>query len=107
MTVDSMEAAGQCVKLYCRRLRIEDWHLVLKSGCRVEDIRLHTAERLKRAIAIDMVLAWRIMLITLLGRDVPELPAQILFTEMEVDTLCRFAKKKASKNRKTLEKSSV
>ncbi len=33
-----------------------------------------TAERLKRAIAINLVIAWRIMLMTLLGRECPTFP---------------------------------
>jgi len=42
-------------------------HRVLKSGCGVEALAHKTAERLKRAIAINLVIAWRIMLMTLLG----------------------------------------
>jgi len=37
------------------------------------DARLgDTADRLRRAIAINLVIAWRIMLMTLLGREVPD-----------------------------------
>ena len=43
-----------------------------------------TAERLKRAIAIDVVLAWRIQLMALLGREVPELPCDVFFENWEV-----------------------
>jgi len=107
MRIDSLEDATQCVRWYCLRWRIEDWHRVLKSACRVEDIRLKTAERLKREIAIDMVVAWRIMLMTLLGREVPDLPAEILFTELEIETLRCYAKKKDSRCRRTLVKQSI
>ena len=55
---------------------IEDWHRVLKSVCRIEEIAHRSAERLSRAIAINLVIAWRIMLMTLLGRETPELPAE-------------------------------
>jgi hypothetical protein len=99
MPVNSLEDAMQCVRWYCRRWRIEDWHRVLKSACRVEDSRLKTAERIKREIAIDMVVAWRVMLMTLLGRTVPELPAEVLFTTMEIDTLRRYSKKTGSGRR--------
>jgi hypothetical protein len=94
MPIHSSEDAMQCVRWYCLRWRIEDWHRVLKSACRVEDVRLKTAERIKREIAIDMVIAWRIMLMTLLGREVPEVPAEILFTKLEIETLRYYAKKK-------------
>ena len=79
---------------YCLRWRVEDWHRVLKSGCNIEDMQHKTAERLKRAIAINMVIAWRIMLMTLLGRECPGLPADLLFSDLEIEVLEAYAKKK-------------
>ena len=76
MKIESVEDAERCLRWYCLRWRIEDWHRVFKSGCRIEDAAHKTAERLKRAIAINLVIAWRIMLMTLLGRETPELPAE-------------------------------
>ena len=87
--------AEQCLRWYCLRWRIEDWHRVLKSGCCIEALAHDTAERLRRAIAINLVIAWRIMLMTLLGRDVPDLPAEVLFSDVELRTLHAYAKKKA------------
>ena len=52
-----------------------------------------TAERLRRAIAINLVIAWRIMLMTLLGREAPELPLEVLFTDLEIEVLDAYAKK--------------
>ena len=92
--IDSAEDAQQCLRWYCLRWRIEDWHRVLKSGCRIEGIAHETAERLRRAIAINLVIAWRIMLMTLLGRETPELPAEVLFSDIELRTLHAYAKKK-------------
>jgi hypothetical protein len=87
--------AEQCLRWYTRRWRIEDWHRVLKSGCRIGDLAHETAERLRRAIAINLVIAWRIMLMTLLGRETPELPADVLFSDIELRTLRAYATKKA------------
>ena len=92
--VQSAEDAEQCLRWYCLRWRIEDWHRVLKSGCRIEDAAHKTAERLKRAIAINLVIGWRIMLMTLLGREIPELSAEVLFSDIEIEVLSAFAKKK-------------
>ena len=93
--INAAEDAQQCLRWYCLRWRIEDWHRVLKSGCRIEDLAHETAERLRRAIAINLVIAWRIMLMTLLGRETPELPAEVLFSDIELRTLRAYAKKKA------------
>jgi hypothetical protein len=90
------EQACECLRWYCLRWRIEDWHRVLKSGCRVEALQHKTAARLKRAIAFNLVIAWRIMLLTLLGRHAPELPADVLFSDLEIEVLQAYAKKTAS-----------
>jgi len=91
--IADVETALQCVRWYCLRWRIEDWHRVLKSGCRIEDVGHKTADRIRRAIAINAVIAWRIMLMTLLGREAPELPADVLFSDIEIEVLRRHAKK--------------
>jgi hypothetical protein len=91
--ITSVEQAQECLRWYCLRWRIEDWHRVLKSGCRIEALQHKTAERLKRAIAINLVIAWRIMLLTLLGRQCPDLPAEVFFSGLEVEVLRAYAKK--------------
>jgi hypothetical protein len=85
--------AQDCLRWYCLRWRIEDWHRVLKSGCGIEALQHKSAERLKRAIAINLVIAWRIMLMTLLGRECPTLPAEVLFSDLEVEVLTAYSKK--------------
>lgn len=94
MQINTVDDALNCVKWYRLRWRIEDWHRVLKSGCGVEKIAHKTAERLKRAIAINLVIAWRIMLMTLLGRETPELPQEVIFSDLEIKVLAAYAKKK-------------
>ena len=94
--IASVEQAHECLRWYCLRWRIEDWHRVLKSGCRVQALQHKTAVRLQRALAFNLVIAWRIMLLTLLGRQAPELPAELLFSELEIQVLQAYAKKTAS-----------
>ena len=93
INITSAEDAEKCLRWYCLRWKIEDWHRVLKSGCRIEKIAHDSAERLRRAIAINLVIAWRIMLMTLLGRETPELPAEVLFSNIELRSLAAYAKK--------------
>jgi hypothetical protein len=97
MEITSADDAEKCLRWYCLRWRIEDWHRVLKSGCQIEEIAHRTVDRLRRAIAIHLVIAWRIMLMTLLGREQPELPAEVLFTDLEIEVLNAVAKKKRRK----------
>jgi hypothetical protein len=95
-TIDCTGAAPAvtCLRWYCLRWRIEDWHRVLKSGCRIEDAAHDTAERLMRAVAINLVIAWRIMLMTLLGRETPDRPADVVFSDLELQVLHAYAHKK-------------
>mgnify|MGYP001828575605 CR=1 FL=1 len=98
-TVESVADAVRIIDFYKKRWRIEEWHRVLKSGCKVQDHQHETAERLKRVIAIDVVLAWRIQLLTLLGREVPNLPCSIFFDEWEVKVLVALKKKERRKKK--------
>jgi hypothetical protein len=91
--VETVDDALRMLECYGRRWRIEEWHRVLKSACRALDHQHETAERLARVIAIDAVLAWRIQLMTLLGRKAPDLPAEVFFDEWEVKVLEILAKK--------------
>ena len=97
MQIESVKDAEKCLRWYCLRWRVEDWHRILKSGCRIEEAAHKTAERLRRSIAINLVIAWRIMLMTLLGRETPELPVEVLFSDLEIEVLNAYAKKKAHK----------
>ena len=76
---------------YLQRWRIENFFRVLKSGCRVEHLAFRTVDRLQRAIAIDSVIAWGLMAMTQLGRQVPDCAAELLFTDSELSFLSDYA----------------
>ncbi len=99
IAIASIEDALNCVNWYQLRWRIEDWHRVLKSGYGVEKLLHKTAQRLKQAVAINAVVAWRIMLMTLLGRETPTLSAEIMFSDLEMKVLNTYAQKKHSRSR--------
>jgi hypothetical protein len=100
LEIDSPEDALQCIGFYRCRWRIEEFHRVLKSGCKVEEHKQDSAEKLKRVIAVDMVVAWRIMLLSLLGRECPEMPADIVFNKHELFVMDLLAEKKNCRKRK-------
>ena len=91
LKVGSAKEAADIVGFYLQRWRIEDFFRVLKSGCRVEFLLFRTADRLQRAIAINAVIAWRIMVMTLLGRQVPDCEPQLMFADHELDFLRDYA----------------
>lgn len=81
--IASGKQALRCVRWYVRRWRIEEWHRVLKSGCRIEAHQHQSAAKLARAIAIDAVMAWYAMLLTLLGRVAPDMGCELIFEPWE------------------------
>ena len=93
--VASAKQALKCVRWYARRWRIEEWHRVMKSGCKILEHQHRDAGTLLRAIALDAVIAWRIMLLGILGREVPGLPAAMVFDagECTVPALLSGSKK--------------
>jgi hypothetical protein len=91
LPIHSVEDAAKVVSYYAKRWRIEDWHRILKTCCRVEEPAHEDAECLKRVLAINMVIAWRLHLMTLLGRETPDLPPETIFSDLEIRVLRLFA----------------
>ncbi len=66
------------------RWKIETFHKILKSGCKAEDVKVRTAERLVNLIAILCLLSWRVFWMTMLNRTRPEAAPQMAFTPTEI-----------------------
>lgn len=90
VTVESVDDAWTIVQWYSARWMIEILFKVLKTGCTAEERQLETAERLKRCLAIDIVVAWRILYLTMAGRDTPNLPCTVIFEDYEWKALWVF-----------------
>ncbi|MCY4304111.1 MAG: hypothetical protein OXC62_04925 [Aestuariivita sp.] len=76
---------------YALKWCIEDWHRILKNDCEVEKNTHSTAERIKRALTLDAVIAWRLSVLTLLGRATPEISASPMFGDAEITVLLDYA----------------
>ncbi len=89
-TVATADLEQACERLcwYAARWIIEVYHRVLKSGCRIEDRRLGTAETLQACLASDLVVVWRIFCLTRLGQTVPDISCESFFEEEEWKALC-------------------
>ena len=91
--VATLGEALEIIGIYRRRWDIEVFHRVLKTGCRVERIQLKSGQALCNALAIHLVVAWRILYLTHLGRVVPDLPCGSVFEEAEWRSACAVAKR--------------
>lgn len=81
--------SGAClvVQWYRARWEIELFCRVLKQGCQIARLRLATAHRLLNALAIYLIIAWRIHTMTMLGRAYPDASCDLVFEPREWQTI--------------------
>jgi hypothetical protein len=82
--------ACERIQWYTCRWMIEIYHQVLKSGCRVEQRQFETSERIRRYLAVDSVVAWRVLFLTMLGRELPEMPCDAILAAHQWQALYCF-----------------
>ena len=70
-------------RAYALRWRVEDFHLVWKQGCRVEQLQLQTRHRLEKALVLYAGVAARIVRLRDLARRAPSAPATDVLREDE------------------------
>ena len=85
----TFEEAQVIINWYTCRWMIEIYFNILKSGCTIEDLQLQTCDRLERAIAVYIIVAWRLLFTTYVARTCPDAPASTVFTKEE--TAATFA----------------
>jgi hypothetical protein len=90
LPVHSHESAVEKLRWYALRWKIEMFHKILKSGCQAEAVRLRTAERLVKLIAVFCILAWRVFWMTMINRSMPHAEPDLALTKIETKLLDRL-----------------
>jgi hypothetical protein len=75
---------AELIDWYRARWEIEMLFNVFKTGCKVEELQLGTIERIERALALYLVVAWRIAYLVRMGRTCPDLDASLFFDPDEI-----------------------
>ncbi|QEA38185.1 IS4 family transposase [Pistricoccus aurantiacus] len=83
LPVTTHAEAVQKLDWYSRRWNIETFFKTLKTGCRIEDIHLTTADRLANCIALCCIVSWRISWLTILRRQFPTASPAAVLTNTE------------------------
>jgi hypothetical protein len=83
LPVDTPAAALTVVQYYLCRWEVELYFKVLKSGCQVEKLYLSTADRLRKCLALYLIIAWRVLYVARLGAACPAMPCTLLFDAAE------------------------
>jgi hypothetical protein len=84
------------------RWKIEVFHKILKSGCKAEESKLRTAQRLTNLVSVFCILSWRVFWMTMLNRSAPDALPTLALTETEIAVLDRLVSDKPHARLKTL-----
>jgi hypothetical protein len=83
LPIETLAEVLLVIGYYACRWQIEVFFRVFKTGCKVEQIQLEREERLRPCLALYKIVAWRVLYVTMLGREAPDLPCDVLFTAEE------------------------
>lgn len=87
LPIRSRKDAIEKLDWYALRWKIEVFHKILKSGCKAEEAKLRTAQRLANLISIYCIVSWRVFWMTMLNRSNPHAPPALALTETEIGLL--------------------
>lgn len=83
LSINSLEDIMKVVNYYLCRWEIEVFFKTYKSGCKVEEKSLRSAERLYPLFSFFLIVAWRINFLLHMSRVNPNLSCDVFFEESE------------------------
>ena len=92
--LDTPERGLQIVQWYLCRWQIEIFFKTLKTGCEIEELQLQSYERIVNCLALYMVVSWRILYVTMLGRNNPDIACDLVFSKDEWNAVYAVVHKK-------------
>lgn len=79
LPIGDAEQVRRVIEYYSTRWMIEVLFRVLKSGCRIEERRFETLDRLLPCLAVYLIIAWRTLYVCRLGRSCPHVSCEAVF----------------------------
>jgi hypothetical protein len=92
LSVKNVAEALEVVRIYTCRWRIEEFHLTLKSGMKVEKNRFESGENIQRLLTLSAPMAVKLLELQYKSRKNPDLPALTVMSEMELKAVKSIAK---------------
>lgn len=87
LPIDTCEQVHAILQWYGVRWEIEIFFRVLKQGCKIEKLQFETEKRFAACLAFYMIIAWRVLYVTMLGREYPNIDCEAVFDKEEWQTL--------------------
>lgn len=94
MAIENVEQARQLIGFYTKRWIIERFHYILKTGLKIEKIQIDTFDRLKNALELYSIVAWRILWLAYVGKVKPQAEAAGVFEQPQIEILENLNQKK-------------
>ena len=102
LPIETFEQAQTIVGWYRARWEIEVFFRVLKSGCKVKELRLEKDERIEKALAVYMIIAWHLHNMTMIAREEPDKPCNQVMADKEWMLIYLLQKKNKPKGIPTI-----
>ena len=83
LPIQTNEDCEKIIQVYLARWDIEILFRTFKTGCKVEERSLRTADRLYPMFALFLIVAWRINHLSRISRKHPDQPCTVIFSEAE------------------------
>jgi hypothetical protein len=93
LQISTADELLRVIQTYTVRWTIEVFFRVLKQGCRVEERLFEAFDRVERFLAIALIVAWRTLYVSRLGRDFPDIDCEAVFETSEWKAVYQFLHK--------------
>jgi hypothetical protein len=98
LPVETFEDAWEVIGYYEQRPVVEEWHKALKTGCRLTERQLATADRLEAMTGLLSVVAVRLLQLKTMARYDPDRPAEDVVPPLWIELLVKVRKNLSTKD---------
>jgi hypothetical protein len=102
LPVETLEDAWEAIGYYEQRWLIEEWHKALKTGCRLTERQLETADRLEAMTGLLSVVAVRLVQLKTIARHDGQRPAREVVPGQWITMLTRVRPKLSPSEKLTI-----
>jgi len=92
--INDVKTGLEVIEWYLCRWQIEIFFKILKSGCTIEELQFESYQATLNCVAMYSIIAWRILYLTMLGRNYPNLPCDVVFEAHEWQSVYAISTKK-------------
>ena len=87
LPIETEEQVKTIIQWYVCRWEIEIYFRVLKNGCQVQKLQLETIERFEACLGIYLIIAWRLLFMTMIARKCPNIGCDTVLDQDEWQSL--------------------